>query len=326
MKVSVILPTRNPDQTRLMQVLAGLARQDLPPVDWELVIIDNASEPPLPPDLGRTAHAQARVVREPKAGLLWARAAGMRATTGEVLFFLDDDTVPAPPCLREIGEFMAGRAEVATAGGRILPSYAAEPPPWLDATAWALALRDWGDSPRQWAATDGGSLPNWTPIGAGLIVRRAAVPPYLDHVAAHGDTIHRLSWCGQGSGGNEDVDLVLFLLRVGWATAYAPRVELMHLIPAHRLAPAYLATLVFNLSYLWMRTLHAHGFDFIPPVTPATLPWRKLKAWFAFRAWRGMRERLDWKISCGRLEGLAANHREPFRYPAPPAKGGAGPS
>lgn len=315
MNLTVIIPTRNPRPEWFGPVLEGLAAQTLPPAEWELVVVDNGSVPAV--TLPASWATRATVVREERPGLFWARLAGFARARGDTIVFLDDDTIPEPGCLAAAHIFMRDRPRVGTAGGRIYPRFLSPPPEWIEVSAWALALRTWGTSAMEWSADSGEPLPAWTPIGAGLIVRRSAVPDYQRHVELNSELIQQLSWHGQGSGGTEDKDLVLALLRAGWKTGYVPGFGLTHIIPSTRLELSYFHRLLPNLQFLWMRTLHAHRFEIDAPISPLTLAPRKLKAWFVFRAWRGVPERLVWWGSCGALAGLAMNYTQPVRYAIP---------
>lgn len=315
--ISVIIPTRNPDPGRLGEVLTALRHQTLPLGSAEICVVDNGSTPALTA-AGLGGEKWLRVVREERPGLLAARLCGLHHTNGPYLVFIDDDTVPEPDFLTAAVSFMDAHPNMGTAGGKIRPRYLTTPPPWLESFAWLLALRDNGPAPLEWRAQEGSPLPNWTPIGAGLLVRRTAlVPSYLDHVAAHATEIERISWRGQGAGGVEDKDLVLHCLRAGWSTGYTPAMILTHIIPSQRMQLAYFEKLLPPLEKMWAQTLHAHGFASRPPIHPATLPLRKMKAWLAFKAWRSPAHRLRWLESCGYLEGLAANHQDAPRYDKP---------
>lgn len=315
--LSVVIPTRNPHRERLREVLAALERQTAPADAFELCIVDNGSTPALDRSEFPEFTKHFAIVREEKPGLLAARLRGIGSTSGRYLVFIDDDTVPDANFVAAAIEFLDARPRIGTAGGKILPRYLAPPPEWIDTIVWLLAIRDNGPLPLEWSASDGGALPNWTPIGAGLLARRAALDPaYLRHVAAHAGQIERISWFGQGAGGVEDKDLVLHSLRAGWATGYCPAMVLTHIIPAQRLQLGYFEKLLPKVQEMWMRTVHAHGFAWLAPVAPWSLPLRKAKAWWSFRAWRSPAHRLRWLASCGCLDGLAAIHRDPVTYPA----------
>ena len=58
-ELSVILCTHNPRAAFLAETLAGLRAQTLPPERWELLVVDNASNQPLVPDLAWHPRARA---------------------------------------------------------------------------------------------------------------------------------------------------------------------------------------------------------------------------------------------------------------------------
>lgn len=316
-RISVVLPTRNPHRGRLDEVLAALARQTLPAPQWELCVIDNGSSPPLAPGDFAVSFAR-RIVREPRAGLLWARRRGIEETRGDYLVFIDDDTIPDAGFLAAAVAFMDAHPRAGTAGGRIDPRFETAPPPWIDSVAWLLALRNNGSESLEWSTESHTPFPYWTPIGAGLLARRAAlVPGYLDHVGQNAATIERISWAGQGAGGTEDKDLVLHTLRAGWSTGYSPAMRLTHLVPGNRLQASYFETLLPRVQALWAQTQYAHGFAPRPPIHPATLPFRIAKAWLVLRAWQSPERRFGWLAMRGYLAGLAACHRHAVRYADP---------
>lgn len=316
--ISVVIPTRNPNRERLHEVLNALGNQVLPDARHEVCLVDNGSTPALQTtDLGPGA-SLVQIVREETPGLLAARLCGLNHTNGRYIVFIDDDTVPSPGFLAAAVAFMDAHPKMGTAGGRILPRYLAPTPPWIDTVSWLLALRDNGPSQLEWSTRHQTEFPNWTPIGAGLLVRREAlVPGYLQHVKDHAIAIERNSWLGQGAGGVEDKDLVLHCIRAGWSTGYTPDMCLTHIIPPERLQLAYFQKLLPAVQKMWAQTMHAHGFATRAPIHPATLPLRKMKAWLVFNAWSSPSHHLRWLESCGYLAGLAQAYRQPDQYPPP---------
>ncbi len=91
--VSVIVPCFEAPGA-LALTLAGLERQDYPRELFEVVIVDDGSEPPLRPPAGTPLDV--RVVRQERRGFGLARArnAGARAAAHGILVFLDGDVIP----------------------------------------------------------------------------------------------------------------------------------------------------------------------------------------------------------------------------------------
>jgi glycosyltransferase involved in cell wall biosynthesis len=101
-RVAVIVATRNrPDALRVC--LTHLAAQTLPREEFEVIVVDDGSDPPLDgvvaPFAGRT---NLRVVRQHPQGPAAARNAGIAATRAPVLAFTDDDCRPAPDWLEHL--------------------------------------------------------------------------------------------------------------------------------------------------------------------------------------------------------------------------------
>lgn len=86
-KFSVIVPTRNrPEQLR--ECLTALSRQDFPRDQFEVLVVDDGSEPPL------EAVPGARLLRQPHSGPAVARNTGVAHACGCWLAFTDDDCRP----------------------------------------------------------------------------------------------------------------------------------------------------------------------------------------------------------------------------------------
>jgi GT2 family glycosyltransferase len=91
-RFSVIVPTRNRPQ-QLCSCLAALARQDFPRDEFEIIVVDDASDPPL------TVEPGILLVRQSHAGPAAARNTGAAHARGRWLAFTDDDCLPAPDWL-----------------------------------------------------------------------------------------------------------------------------------------------------------------------------------------------------------------------------------
>ncbi|MEO3809656.1 glycosyltransferase [Sphaerisporangium sp. B11E5] len=91
LRVSVVIPAHN-GQEALDLVLAGLAAQTYPAELTEVVVVDNGSSPPLRLPPLRPDGTRLIVCETP--GRADARNAGLAASTGDVVHWLDSDVIP----------------------------------------------------------------------------------------------------------------------------------------------------------------------------------------------------------------------------------------
>ncbi|GAA1881877.1 hypothetical protein GCM10009836_73900 [Pseudonocardia ailaonensis] len=122
---------------QLARTLHALGRQTLPP--HEIVVADDGSRRPPEPAPG------VRVVTQPDRGFraAAARNLGARHTTGEVLVFLDADTVPEPGFLAALTRTVARCADVLAVGRRRHADLRDLPPGGDPATAPRLSEPGW---------------------------------------------------------------------------------------------------------------------------------------------------------------------------------------
>jgi glycosyltransferase involved in cell wall biosynthesis len=113
--VSVVIPVLNGAET-IGDTLAGLMNQAQPPRETEIIVVDNGSTD------GTRAAAQKfplTLLTQPKRGPSAARNCGLYAARGEVIAYLDADTLPTRLWLREIVSPFVD-ANVLLVAGRIL--------------------------------------------------------------------------------------------------------------------------------------------------------------------------------------------------------------
>ncbi|MBS0630861.1 MAG: glycosyltransferase family 2 protein [Verrucomicrobia bacterium] len=298
-ELSVIICAHNSHPGRLARTLAGLHAQTLPSERWELLLVDNASTPPLvSPTLPR-----ARLICENRPGLTYARRRGIRKADAPIAVFVDDDNVLAPDYLAQVLAIFAAHPTVGAIGGKSVPEFETPPEPWAHEFLPLLALRDPGDavqlSPD--SAVPPKQYPLCAPIGAGMALRTSAVRGWLDRTGPELSDRRGTELTSSG-----DNDIVLAILSAGWRVGYFPALSLIHLIPAGRLTRDYLARLNRGIALSWVQVLALYGISPWPRIHPATLPLRRLKAWLACRAWRGPAAYIRWQGACGHFAGRAA--------------------
>jgi hypothetical protein len=190
-------------------------------------------------------HPRALHVSEGKAGLAFARVAGIRAGAGEILVFVDDDNVLDAGYLATANELFLRDRALGVAGGRIEPAFEERAPAWLRHYQAYLALGQAGKRPyRLRGMRDWGKLP----CGAGLCVRRRVALLYADRVRAD-------SWRATFGGRSgtmfrgEDIDIGLVALSEGYGALLDPALRLTHLIRRERLSLSYLESLLEGSVY-----------------------------------------------------------------------------
>jgi glycosyltransferase involved in cell wall biosynthesis len=244
-RISVLLCTHNPDPGRLDRCLAGLSQQTLASHLWELLVIDNASTPPLARErFHPTGSAHVRLIREHQLGLTPARLAGIAVAKGDLLVLVDDDNVLAPDYLANARALMDAEPLIGAAGGILEGEFEVTPPHWIGPYLNLLGVRDFG--PRPIRALIYNQVGPWEPIGAGMVIRRNVAQHYAQLAR---DPLRRqfdrrgaqLASCG-------DTDMARCAPELGYYLAYEPRLRLVHLIPAFRLRFGYMLRLVYGIK------------------------------------------------------------------------------
>ncbi len=100
-KISVVLTTYNRPEF-LEKVLGGFAAQTAAREDFEVIVVDDGSVPPVKEMVSRFGGAMnLKYLYQENCGLAAARNAGIHAAEGDIILFSDDDDVPAPELVAE---------------------------------------------------------------------------------------------------------------------------------------------------------------------------------------------------------------------------------
>jgi GT2 family glycosyltransferase len=215
-------------------VLEGAIRavaDQTPPGGMELLVIDNS------PDPARSAAEAARLdlpgviwLHEAKPGLSNARNIGLSRARGEVIAYLDDDTVAAPGWAGALlAAFDAFGPEVAVVGGKVVPLFLSERPAWLSDKLMAhLSMVDLGSQRRVLRAGE------WV-VGANIAYRTEA----LRQIGGFSTNLGRIGAAGLLSA--EETDVANRLKSKGFITGYDPDAAVQHLVDASRTTQSWFA-------------------------------------------------------------------------------------
>ncbi len=228
MRLSVIIPTHNRPAT-LRACLATLQRQDADPAALEVVVVDDGSEPemaPLVAEVAASGPVSMRCERQPTSGLNSARNRGVGASSGDVVAFLDDDTLVSPGWAGAMLAAFSGHP-CSAVGGRVELKLAGPEPAWMRSRRNYLAEYDLGSEP-VWLDREP------VPVGANCAVRRSE----FERIGGFRAGLDRI---GRSLVSNGDTEFFLRLKQDGGRLRYEPGAHVLHCVPADRLTVRYFA-------------------------------------------------------------------------------------
>lgn len=243
--LSVVICTHNPRAAFLARTIAALREQSPPRSDWELLVVDNASAPPVASTLDVSWHPAARIISEPKIGVAWARVRGIAEARGELILFVDDDNLLAPDYFARVVEIAAAWPQLGLWGcGNYEPEWETPPAPhltdYLSCLAVHRAPRDrWSNQLFDYPAT---------PATAGMCVRTTVARHYATEFA-NNPRRRALGRSGGGLGACEDHDLAFTAIPLGHGIGVFTSLRMIHLMPTARVQESYLLRLVEGHSY-----------------------------------------------------------------------------
>ena len=239
--ISVAICTHNPRKDYLTRTLDGIRAQNVPKTEWELLIIDNKSEPPLASSLDLSWHPNARIVVEPNVGIASARIRALQEFKGELLVFLDDDNVMAEDYLQSCLELFSVRPDLGAVSGCLMPEYEEPPPSWFGPYESWIAVRR--ITQNTWSNFHDSRS---EPVTAGMCLRRNVAEAYVKS-AANNPKQRILGSRGGSLMRGEDVALAKIPLTLGYSVGQFAHLKMIHLIPKRRVSPDYLFSLYRHL-------------------------------------------------------------------------------
>lgn len=271
-RLVVIVCTHDPREDYFRRTLDGLRAQTLSSESWSVVVVDNASEPPIAASVLDGLPTGSRIVPEKNPGLTNARLRGMAETTEPLLIFVDDDNVLAPDYLEKTLEIDGAWPQLGCWNGHTHGEFEVTPPDWTQRFWPRLAVRP---VDREVWSNDFLHFPV-SIFGAGLAVRRQVADAYARGVA---DKPWRLTMDrvgGELTGGG-DSDICFTAVEIGLGVGVFPKLSLTHLISARRLEEDYLLRLVRGGTSSFHLLSYYHGG---PPPVPRPGRAERLLRWY----------------------------------------------
>ncbi len=252
MYITVAIPTYN-GAARLPEVLQQLQKQvKTEDITWEILIIDNNSNDNIQEVIRpyQVLLPQMRCCQELRQGAGFARHRGFREAKGELVAFLDDDTIPDRHWVRAVADFAQTYPQAGAYGSQIHANYAVPPPPNFARIAPFLAITERGNVPLLYGKDN-----RLLPPSAGLVVRKCVWQQYVPA---------EMTLSGRVEGNmltSEDLEMLSYIQASPWQIWYNPAMEIIHKIPAARLEKKYLIPFLRGIGYsrYITRTIATHG-------------------------------------------------------------------
>jgi glycosyltransferase involved in cell wall biosynthesis len=248
--LSIILCVYNPRQDILERVLDALRGQTLTRERWELIVVDNNSNPPLKLSMFNSWQSlPVRLIRERQAGVPLARSRGIAAAGADLLLMLDDDNILDADYLATAVEIARDNPSIGAFGGISRPLLeTGSPQSWQEKLYPYIAVRDYGTTP---IVSNEDERGEWEPIGAGMVVRADVANRFAQYVRSN-RVAASIDRRGKKLLSGYDSLLARCCYPLGYANSYQPRLKLTHYIKPQRM----------KISYM-IRLLHGHGRSFV---------------------------------------------------------------
>lgn len=228
--ITIAIPTFN-GAARLPAVLAGLRDQEgTAAIAWEVLIVDNNSTDDTVAVVEQwqtqwLPNVPLRLIHETQQGAAFARLSAIADSRGELVGFLDDDTLPDVNWVAAAWAFAQAHPEAGAFGSQIHGDFEMPPPPRFERIAGFLAITERGKVPLRYEPAA-----KMLPPSAGLVVRRQVwldcVPP---RPFLRGRSPNSLL-------NSEDLEAIIQIQNAGWEIWYNPAMVLWHQIPARRVS------------------------------------------------------------------------------------------
>jgi len=238
--ITIAVCTHN-GKIRLQKTLEYILAQEVSPkIDWEVLIIDNASRDGTADFINHiwpdSRLNQLRIIKEEKLGAIHARQRAIQEANYSYMSYVDDDNWISQNWVTEIFHIFENYPSVGMISCPSNANLLEPPPPYFEGLKGWLAI---GTRFTEEGIIKKRPMSFWT---AGLSLR-------LEAFEVLGNTLY--SNCLTGRTGNqtfggEDHELCLTLTLMGWDIYYTQKVYFIHDIPPSRLQLSYLERLIQN--------------------------------------------------------------------------------
>jgi glycosyltransferase involved in cell wall biosynthesis len=231
--ISVIICCYN-SAARLQRTLQHLALQETGKLNWEIILVDNASTDNTTSIAMQTWDAlqrqgvELKAVYEKKPGLSFARQTGVDAANFECIIFCDDDNWLHSDYLQKAFDILEADKSIGALGGVSVAAGEIELPVWFKSVENAYAVGT--QATRTGIINERGYI-----SGAGMATRKQLFQQTINEQLP--GILNDRQGKNLSTGG--DVEYCLRLILQGFNIYYCEALQFKHFIPAYRLTKEY---------------------------------------------------------------------------------------
>lgn len=228
-KISVAICSYNRGRF-IVKALNSLFDQDFDKNKFEVIVVDNNSTDNtlqlLEEYKKQHPDYNFRYVTEPTQGVAYTRNRGAKEAKGEIVAYLDDDSIAQPNWLQSTVDFFDDNPDVYSTGGKITPYFLTDVPDWYSKYFFGLVGNfDQGKNVKQLTGQR-------YPCGANMAFREKV----FDEVGYFNTALGR---SGKGLLANEEKDIYMRILDYGKKVFYLPGVQVLHAVEANKFDKNY---------------------------------------------------------------------------------------
>ena len=236
-RLSLVIATYNRAE-QLMVTLGSVAMQNAEAESWECIVVDNNSSDNTRErvEAFKSKHnsLNIRYIFEQNQGLSYARNAGIVASRGDIVAFIDDDERIVSDFVSAYIDLFDQHPDATAAGGEIIAEYPTGRPRWMSRyTERPIANpMSFGDRVKLFPSSR-------IPGGGNMAMRRRV----FDSIGMFNTSLGRT---GKRLLGGEESDLFERIVKHEYRVYYAPRAVMYHIIPEEKLSRDYFVRLATN--------------------------------------------------------------------------------
>ena len=236
-RLSLVIATYNRAE-QLMVTLGSVAMQNAEAESWECIVVDNNSSDNTRErvEAFKSKHnsLNIRYIFEQNQGLSYARNAGIVASRGDIVAFIDDDERIVADFVSAYIDLFDQHPDAMAAGGEIIAEYPTGRPRWMSRyTERPIANpMSFGDRVKLFPSSR-------IPGGGNMAMRRRV----FDSIGMFNTSLGRT---GKRLLGGEESDLFERIVKHEYRIYYAPRAVMYHIIPKEKLSRDYFVRLATN--------------------------------------------------------------------------------